>query len=136
MSDKGTIIEQAIPSTPVEILGMNGPVKVGDDFIVIENERKAKEINAYRKENLQSEKNSLIFATQDSAFKDSKIKELNIIIKSDVQGSNEAIKTAILNIKNKEVLPKIIHSDIGLISETDVSLARASNAVLIASFDP
>jgi len=63
---------------------------------------------------------------------DVKIKELNIIIKSDVQGSSEAIKTAILNIKNEEVLPKIIHSDIGLITETDVSLARASNAVLIA----
>ena len=132
INDKGAAIEQAIPSTPVEILGMNGPAKAGDDFIVVENESKAKEINTYRKENLQSEKNSLVFATQDSAFKDNKIKELNIIIKSDVQGSSEAIKTAILNIKNEEVLPKIIHSDIGLITETDVSLARASNAVLIA----
>jgi len=132
INDKGATIEQAIPSTPVEILGMNGPAKAGDDFIVVENENKAKEINAYRKENLQSEKSSLVFATQDSAFKDNKIKELNIIIKSDVQGSSEAIKTAILNIKNEEVLPKIIHSDIGLITETDVSLARASNAVLIA----
>ena len=132
INDKGATIEQAIPSTPVEILGMNGPAKAGDDFIVVENESKAKEINAYRKENLQSEKSSLVFATQDSAFKDNKIKELNIIIKSDVQGSSEAIKTAILNIKNEEVLPKIIHSDIGLITETDVSLARASNAVLIA----
>mgnify|MGYP000008712324 FL=1 len=132
INDKGATIEQAIPSTPVEILGMNGPAKAGDDFIVVENESKAKEINAYRKENLPSDKNSLVFATQDSAFKDNKIKELNIIIKSDVQGSSEAIKTAILNIKNEEVLPKIIHSDIGLITETDVSLARASNAVLIA----
>ena len=132
INNKGTAIEQAIPSTPVEILGMNEPAKAGDDFIVVENENKAKEINTYRKENLQSEKNSLVFATQDSAFKDNKIKELNIIIKSDVQGSSEAIKTAILNIKNEEVLPKIIHSDIGLITETDVLLARASNAVLIA----
>ena len=132
INDKGATIEQAIPSTPVEILGMNGPAKAGDDFVVVENESKAKEINAYRKENLQSEKSSLVFATQDSAFKDNKINELNIIIKSDVQGSSEAINTAILNIKNEEVLPKIIHSDIGLITETDVSLARASNAVLIA----
>jgi len=132
INDKSTAIEQAIPSTPVEILGMNEPAKAGDDFIVVENENKAKEINTYRKENLQLEKNSLVFVTQDSAFKDNKIKELNIIIKSDVQGSSEAIKTAILNIKNKEVLPKIIHSDIGLITETDVLLARASNAVLIA----
>ena len=132
INDKNTTIEQAIPSTPVEILGMNNSVKAGDDFIVVENESKAKEINAYRKENLQSEKNPLTFATQASAFKDNKIKELNIIVKSDVQGSSEAIDTAILNIKNEEVLPKIIHSDIGLITETDVSLAKASNAVLIA----
>ena len=117
---------------PVEILGMNGPGRAGDDFIVVENEDKAKEINKYRKESTVSEKNSLIFATQDSAFKDNNIEELNIIIKSDVHGSSEAIKTAILNIKNEEVLPKIIHSDIGLITETDVSLAKASNAILIA----
>ena len=132
INDKGATIEQAIPSTPVEILGMNGPAKAGDDFIVVENENKAKEINTYRKENLHLKKNSIVFATQDSAFKDNKINELNIIIKSDVHGSSEAINTAILNIKNEEVLPKIIHSDIGLITETDVSLARASNAVLIA----
>ncbi len=132
INDKGTTIEKAIPSTPVEILGMDGPAKAGDDFIVVENESKAKEINVYRKEKLKSEKNSLVFVTQDSAFKDNQIKELNIVIKSDVQGSSEAIKNAILNIKNEEVLPKIIHSATGLITETDVSLARASNAVLIA----
>jgi translation initiation factor IF-2 len=132
INDKGVTVEQAIPSTPVEIVGMNGPAKAGDDFIVVENESKAKDINVYRKENLKLEKSSLIFATQESAFKDNKIKELNIIIKSDVHGSSEAIKTAILNIKNEEVLPKIIHSDIGLITETDVVLARASNAVLVA----
>ena len=132
ISDKGTIIEQAIPSAPVEILGMNNPAKAGDDFIVVENESKAKEVNEFRKENLKPEKNPLVFATQDSAFKDNKIKELNIIIKSDVHGSSEAIKTTILNIKNEEVLPKIIHSDVGLITETDVSLAKASDAILIA----
>jgi len=132
VNDKGDNVEKAAPSSPVEILGMNSSARAGDDFIVVENESKAKEINKYRKESLQSGGNSLIFATQESAFKDKKIKELNIIIKSDVHGSAEAIKTAILNIKNEEVLPKIIHSDIGLISETDVSLARASNALLIA----
>ena len=132
INDKGSKVEEATPSTPVEILGMDGPAKAGDDFIVVENESKAKEINAYRKENIKSEKNSLVFATQDSAFKDNKVKELNVIIKSDVHGSSEAIKTAILNIKNEEVSPKIIHSDVGLITETDVSLAKASKAVLIA----
>ena len=132
INDKGETIEEATPSMPVEILGMNGNSKAGDDFIVVENESKAKEINNYRKENMKSNKNSLVFATQESAFKDNEVKELNVIIKTDVHGSSEAIKNAILNIKNEEVLPKIIHSDIGLITETDVSLARASNAVLIA----
>ena len=132
INDKGTTIEQAVPSMPVEILGMNGPAKAGDDFIVVENESKAKEINTYRKENLKSEKSSLVFATQDSAFKNNKAKELNIIVKSDVHGSSEAIKTAILNIKNEEVLSKIIYSGVGLITETDISLAKASKAVLIA----
>jgi len=132
INDKRETIEEATPSMPVEILGMNGNSKAGDDFIVVENESKAKEINNYRKENMKSNKNSLVFATQESAFKDNEVKELNVIIKTDVHGSSEAIKNAILNIKNEEVLPKIIHSDIGLITETDVSLARASNAVLIA----
>ena len=132
INDKGTAIDNATPSTPVEILGIDGVAKAGDDFIVVENESKAKKINEYRTENLNSNKNSLVFATKDSAFKENKIKELNIIIKSDVHGSSEAIKNAIINIKNEEVTPKIIHSDVGLISETDVSLAKASNAVLIA----
>ena len=132
VNDKGLTVDNATPSTPVEVLGMNGVAKAGDDFIVVENESKAKEINEYRAENLSTNKNSLVFATKDSAFKESKIKEMNIIIKSDVHGSSEAIKNAILNVKNEEVIPKIIHSEVGLITETDVSLAKASNAVLIA----
>ena len=77
-------------------------------------------------------KNPLTFATQESAFKDKVSEELNIIIKSDVHGSSEAIKNAINNIKHDEVKPKIILSDVGMVTETDVTLAKASNAVLIA----
>ena len=77
---------------PVEILGMHGTAQAGNDFIVVENESKAKEVSGYRKESLKSEKNTLVFATQESAFKANKAKELNIIIKSDVHGSSEAIK--------------------------------------------
>mgnify|MGYP006234392259 CR=1 FL=1 len=77
-------------------------------------------------------KNLLNFATQDSAFSDNLTKELNLIIKSDVHGSSEAIKNAISQIKHEEVKPKIILSDIGMVTETDVTLAKASNAVLIA----
>ena len=77
-------------------------------------------------------KNPLSFINQDFAFKDKTAKELNIIIKSDVHGSTEAIKGAISQIKHEEVKPKIILSDVGMVTETDVSLAKASKAVLIA----
>ena len=77
-------------------------------------------------------KNPLTFVTQDSAFKDAASEELNIIVKSDVHGSSEAIKNAINQIKHDEVKPKILLSDIGMVTETDVTLAKASNAVLIA----
>ena len=77
-------------------------------------------------------KNPLSFATQESAFTDKSAQELNLIIKSDVHGSSEAIKNAISQIKHDEVKPKIILADIGMVTETDVTLAKASNAVLIA----
>ena len=111
---------------------MNKVAKAGDDFIVVENEKKAKEINDFRNDNSKQNLNPLTFATQESAFQDQTTKELNIIVKSDVHGSSEAIKNAILNIKHEEVKAKIIHSEVGMITETDVSLARASDAILIA----
>ena len=85
-----------------------------------------------REQEGKDERNPLTFVTQDSAFKDKLSEELNIIIKSDVHGSSEAIKNAINQIKHDEVKPKIILSDIGMVTETDISLAKASNAVLIA----
>ena len=132
INDKGTNINEALPSTPVEILGINGAAKAGDDFIVLNNEKEAKNLSQNRTEEKKEGKNPLTFATQDSAFSDKSIEELNLIIKSDVHGSSEAIKNAISHIKHEEVKPKIILSDIGMITETDVTLAKASNAVLIA----
>jgi len=132
INDQGISINEANPSTPVEVLGINGAAKAGDDFVVLENEKEAKSLCEARiQENLDG-KNPLTFVTQDSAFKDKTSEELNIIIKSDVHGSSEAIKNAISQIKHDEVKPKIILSDIGMITETDISLAKASNAVLIA----
>ena len=132
INDQGLSINEANPSTPVEVLGINGAAKAGDDFVVLENEKEAKSLCEARiQENLDG-KNSLTFVTQDSAFKDKTSEELNIIIKSDVHGSSEAIKNAISQIKHDEVKPKIILSDIGMITETDISLAKASNAVVIA----
>ncbi len=132
INDKGTNISDALPSTPVEILGINGPAKSGDDFIVLNNEKEAKTLSENRVEEAKEGKNPLSFATQESAFTDKTNEELNLIIKSDVHGSSEAIKNAINQIKHEEVKPKIILADIGMITETDVTLAKASKAVLIA----
>ncbi|MDC3165796.1 translation initiation factor IF-2 [Candidatus Pelagibacter sp.] len=132
INDKGKNIDEASPSTPVEILGINGAAKAGDDFIVLESEKEAKTLSQNRAEETNDGKNPLTFATQESAFSDKSSEELNLIIKSDVHGSSEAIKNAISQIKHDEVKPKIILADIGMVTETDVTLAKASNAVLIA----
>ena len=132
INDKGKNINEASPSTPVEILGINGASKSGDDFIVLDNEKEAKTLSENRAQESKEVKNPLSFATQESAFSDKSAEELNLIIKSDVHGSSEAIKNAINQIKHDEVKPKIILADIGMITETDVTLAKASNAVLIA----
>ena len=132
VNDQGKNVEKAEPSTPVEILGINGPAKAGDDFMVLRNEKEAKIFNDARIQESKAGKTPTTLINQDFAFNDKKIEELNIIIKSDVHGSAEAIKNAISTIKHDEVKPKIILSDIGMITETDVTLSKASSAVLIA----
>ncbi len=132
INDKGENVEFALPSTPVEILGMNKSALAGDDFVVVETEEKAKEVNDYRVEHSKSKQTTPILANKDSAFdSSSRPKELPIIIKSDVHGSSEALKNAIEKIEHAEVAPKIILSNIGVITETDVTLASASKAILI-----
>ena len=131
VNDLGNNINEALPASPVEVLGINGAAKAGDDFLVLDNEKEAKALCDARIQETKDEKNPLTFVTQESAFKD-KVSELNIIIKSDVHGSSEAIKNAITQIKHEEVKQKIILSDIGMLTETDVTLAKASNAILIA----
>jgi len=132
INDNSQNIDQAFPSTPVEVLGINGASKAGDDFIVFESEKEVKNLSETRAQEKKENKNPLTFATQESAFSNDSSKELNMIIKSDVHGSSEAIKNAISQIKHDEVKAKIILADIGMITETDVTLAKASNAVLIA----
>ena len=132
INDQGQNINLALPATPVEILGMNNLAFAGDDFLVVDSEEKAKEINDYRIGHSESKQAPLISANKESVFDDSLIpKELPMIIKSDVHGSSEALKNAIEKIKHAEVTPKIILSNIGIITETDVTLAKASNAILI-----
>jgi len=131
ISHEGKIVEQATPSMPVEILGMNSSAYAGAEFLVTENEEKAKEIAEFRKENSNSN-NKIIAKDKTTLFENESDKEeLNIIIKSDVHGSSEALKMAINKIEHAEVKANIILSDIGMINETDVSLAKASNAILI-----
>ncbi len=132
INDLGQSIQEAFPASPVEVLGINGASKSGDDFIVLENEKEAKSLCEARIQETKIGKNPITFATQESAFKDKKSEELNIIIKSDVHGSSEAIISAIMQITHDEIKPKIILSDIGMITETDVTLAKASKALLIA----
>ena len=124
------MVNEAMPSMPVEILGMNSSAYAGAEFTVTENEDEAKELSEFRKNN--SAKNKVLAKDKTTLFEKTEDKdELNIIIKSDVQGSSEALKMAINKIVHKEVEAKIILSDIGMINETDVSLAKASKAILV-----
>ena len=132
INDKGQSIDVAEPSTPVEILGINGASNAGDDFVVLSTEKEAKNLAEARVNEAKEGIKNLNFATKDNAFSKKNSEELNIIVKSDVHGSAEAIKFAISNIKHDEVKTKILLSDIGMITETDVTLAKASDATLIA----
>ncbi len=127
---EGKIINEALPSMPVEILGMNSSAYAGAEFVVTSSEEEARKIAEFKKDN--KIKNKVLPKDNTMLFDQTKSKdELNIIIKSDVHGSSEALRTAINKIEHDEVEAKIILSDIGMINETDVSLAKASNAILI-----
>ena len=130
INHEGKIVNEALPSMPVEILGMNESVFAGVEFAVTENEEKAKEISEFNRSSSGVVKK--VVKDKTSIFENINNKEeLNIIIKSDVQGSSEALKNAINKIEHAEVKANIILSDIGMRNESDVSLAKASNALLI-----
>ena len=130
INHEGKLIDIARPSMPVEILGMNNVAFAGAEFLVTESEMKAKEIAEFREDNIS--KSKIRINDKSNIFDSGTNKEeLNVIIKSDVHGSSEALKNAIEKIIHDEVKTNIILSDIGMINETDVSLAKASNAVLI-----
>tara|TARA_Y100000813_G_C24159834_1_gene351531 strand:+ start:31 stop:2211 length:2181 start_codon:yes stop_codon:yes gene_type:complete len=127
---EGKMVNEALPSMPVEILGMNSSAYAGAEFVVTKDEDEAKKLSEFKKNDVAQ--NKILAKDKTTLFDNVKDKdELNIIIKSDVQGSSEALKMAINKIEHQEVEAKIILSDIGMINETDVSLAKASNAILI-----
>jgi translation initiation factor IF-2 len=135
VNDKGRRLKEVGPSTPVELTGLNGVPHAGDQFIVFENESKAREIAdkrsiSFRQENLG--KNTKV--TLDDLFthiKDGDIKELNVIIKADVQGSVEALRGSLEKIDIEGVRVRIIHTGAGAITESDIILASASSAIII-----
>ncbi len=132
INDQGKNIDTADPSTPVEILGINGASNAGDDLIVLPSEKDAKNLAEARINEAKEGANKISFTSKDNAFSQKTSEDLNIIIKSDVHGSAEAIKFAISNIKHEEVKAKILLSDIGMVTETDITLAKASEALVIA----
>ena len=136
MEDKGSRVKEAGPSTPVEILGLSDVPNAGEIFVACENDKEARNfaetfVSEGRERLLEETKARMSLDDLFSQIQAGDLKELNIIVKADVQGSVEAVKQSLLKLSNDEVVVKIIHGGVGAINESDVSLASASNAIII-----
>ncbi|MBW4848133.1 MAG: translation initiation factor IF-2 [Lachnospiraceae bacterium] len=136
MDDKGRRVKEAGPSTPVEILGLNDVPNAGEVLVGTENEKEARSfaetfISEGKNKLLEDTKAKLSLDDLFSQIKAGNIKELPLIVKADVQGSVEAVKQSLVKLSNEEVMIKVIHGGVGAINESDVSLASASNAIII-----
>ncbi len=136
IDDKGRKVKEAGPSMPVEILGLNSVPNAGEVFVSTETEKEAKSfadtfISQGREKLLEDTKSRMSLDDLFSQIKSGNVKELGIIVKADVQGSVEAVKQSLLKLSNEEVVVKVIHGGVGAINESDVSLASASNAIII-----
>lgn len=132
----GNAIDSAGPSVPVEVMGLDSTPMSGDEFNAVSDEKLARTLVEQRKEKAKEEEFKLFHkVTLDTLFdtlQEGEMKELNIIIKADVQGSVEAVKQSLLKIENDEVNVKIVHGAVGTVNESDVMLANASNAIIVA----
>ena len=136
MDDKGRRVKEAGPSTPVEILGLNDVPGAGEIFMAMDSDKEARH---FAETFIAESKNKLIEETKTklslddlfSQIKAGNVKELPLIVKADVQGSVEAVKQSLVKLSNEEVVVKVIHGGVGAINESDVSLAAASNAIII-----
>ena len=136
MDDRGRRVKEAGPSMPVEILGLNDVPQAGEVFVATENEKEARN---FAETFISESKNKLIEDTKAklslddlfSQIKAGNVKELPIIVKADVQGSVEAVRQSLTKLSNEEVVVKVIHGGVGAINESDVTLASASNAIII-----
>ena len=129
-------MKEAGPSTPVEILGLNNVPNAGEIFVCTDSEKEAKSfaetfISEGREKMLEDTKSRMSLDDLFSQIQSGNIKELPIIVKADVQGSVEAVKQSLMKLSNEEVVVKVIHGGVGAINESDVSLASASNAIII-----
>ena len=136
MDDKGSRVKEAGPSTPVEILGLNDVPNAGEVFVALPNEKEARSfaetfIAEGKNKLLEDTKAKLSLDDLFSQIKAGNVKELPIIVKADVQGSVEAVKQSLEKLSNEEVMVKVIHGGVGTINESDVTLASASNAIII-----
>ncbi len=135
VDDKGRKVNEAGPSVPVEIMGLAEVPQAGDGFDAVNDERLARELVEQRKNKAKEEQfKEFQKVTLDNLFasiKEGELKDLNVIIKADVQGSAEAVKQSLAKLSNEEVRVKVIHSGVGAISESDVMLANASNAIIV-----
>ena len=135
INDKGERIKDAGPSVPVEIVGLSEVPAAGDIFHVVKDERMAKELVEQRKHDKKEEefkeRSNVSLDDLFAQIKEGHVKDLNIIIKADVQGSVEAVKSSLEKLSNDEVKVKVVHSAVGAINESDVMLASASNAIIV-----
>lgn len=135
VDDKGRKVNEAGPSVPVEIMGLAEAPQAGDAFDAVSDERLARELVEQRKQKQKEEQfksfEKVTLENLFSSLKEGELKELNIIVKADVQGSVEAVKQSLEKLSNEEVRVKIIHGGVGAINESDVMLANASNAIIV-----
>ena len=136
IDDKGQRVKEATPSTPVEILGLSDVPSAGEVFIVHQNDKTAKSyaetyLAQHKEEMLAETKQRMSLDDLFNQIQEGNLKELNLIVKADVQGSVEAVKQSLTKLSNEEVVVKCIHGGVGAINESDVILASASNAIII-----
>jgi len=136
MDDKGRRVKEAGPSQPVEILGLNDVPNAGEVFVGCESDKEARAfaetfISQNKVKLLEETKSKMSLDDLFNQIQEGNLKELDIVVKADVQGSVEAIKQSLLKLSNDEVVVKIIHGGVGAINESDVILASASNAIII-----
>lgn len=136
MDDKGRRVKEAGPSTPVEILGLSDVPNAGEILVALDNDKEAKQfaetfVSEGKNKLLEDTKAKMSLDDLFTQIKAGNLKELPIVVKADVQGSVEAVKQSLVKLSNEEVIVKVIHGGVGAINESDVTLASASNAIII-----